>query len=308
MFISAYDTTLCRNFKIDTLTKELDKAFMDLIARDNLGLPSQIYPILPSDIAVPQFAHPFILKPTAGAFHDTTAYLIDVRSCVRVDRETQRNVIVSRDEFEFQRLRAILTKHANEKGVEDLFALGSFPTKFFATWVGENLARKLALDARVQMVVTIICAIYFISMFRSEGTAEFTEKEKIKYIGFINRVLQYPPQEIADIMDRAKPMTNLSDLVAGLIELSGSVRLESINVPFIYTALNGSWFGFNNREVVAVSLEHIPTLYAIIFAATSQRAYSKTTISKLIERLNRKGEATDFVKSVMRLPDVTVSK
>ncbi len=303
MFVSPYDTTLCRNFKMDALNRELEKAYTTY-RTSFANLPSNVRAIMPDEDNVPQFAHPVLLKPSTSLFPNETVYFFDVRSCVRIDRATREYVIVSKDEYEFQRLRVILTKYVNEQGITDLFALGSFPTKFFATWVGENLSRKLSLDARVQMVVTIICAIYFMCMFREETTVDFTEKEKIKFAGFINRVLQFPPQEIMDILDVIKPMTNLSDLVHALISHSGSVRLESINVPFIYTALNGSWFGFNNREVVAVSLEHIPTLYAIIFAATSQRAYSKTTISKLIERLNKRGEATDFVKSILRLPDV----
>lgn len=299
MYISAYDTTLCRNFKTDTLTKELSKVAFNSIRANNSSIPSDVILITPEHQEVPQFAHPFILQ-SAIAHDNKPSFCVDIRSCSRI--VGHELVISGKDEYEFQMTRVLLTKFVAEKGLEDLGAMANFPMQFFITWLSEAIGRVKRLDPRVQMNVGIICGVYFLSAFRDES-GPYSEKEKLRYSGLINRVMRYPAQDVIDLIDKLSPMATLGDFSNNVAEHSGSVRMNDINPPFIYTAVGGGWFGFNAREVLAVSLEHLPTLYSLVFAAATQRAFKKTVVAGIVERISRHGDSDAFVKQMLRVKD-----
>jgi hypothetical protein len=61
---------------------------------------------------------------------------------------------------------------------------------------------------------------------------------------------------VTNILEPIEFLPNVDALVETIKEHGNSLRYEQFNTAFLYTIINGSWFGSNAKEVLAVSLEH----------------------------------------------------
>lgn len=306
MFINPYETTACQFHKLDSLKKELELYFHDRLGSDVKGLSPGVYAVTDPAKDIPAFAHPIIMRGAKHGFHDDRV-VFDARGVTRVNRNDWSVSISSPDEFALHNLRAALTSFVMKHDYSDLAGVGSFPLTVFVRWLSESIARRLSLQPVDQMRLSIITGLFYVSLFKEGEDAVFSkydETSKVRLAQTIAGATLLRADEILQVIDEIQPMHSVGDYVGNLIEHGNSVRFENFSLPLLLTIVGASWFGFQSKEVIAVSLEHPPTFIAMVCCAMTQRSYKNTILSKVVERSNNKGAGDDYLKGLLRLPGV----
>lgn len=309
MSISAYQTLPCRDYHIEKIVEQILKR------RQLVGVPTQdakadikqyLYGIELIDseyVDLPPFAHPLLvdlstLKEYSQDKHRSTApdyrVFVDVRNFTRITRE---GVLVptSQIDYDLNVLRAALTLAVARGSLEDLNGLTHFPLSIYTRWITEQLTRRLALPPDVQMRVSIITAYYYLSQFNRDNDSDTT---LFRFVTQINKATGIGADLVTKVIEGLDPIGSVEDYVKALIKHTDSIRLDQFNVVLLYGVLGGSWFGFNNRELIAVAVEHTPTFVAMVYAAVNENGYRNTIIGKLAKELNRGDIAKFFTRSV----------
>lgn len=298
MFNKPYETTPCADYNMSRVKDGIRLALIEGTSDAALGADKNSIPgvrlITSRNRDIPPFSHPFIYEDDGKK-----SVFIDARGFTRIDREGAMS-ISSKTEYDFNVLRAKLSLFWVTQSPADLFALGQLPMTVFCRWISENLARRFGLDPASQMRATIVTGFFYLSMYRLDP--EMDEEAKIKSSTQISRATRINVDDIFEIADKMKPMTNVKDFVENLVECVGSVRLERFNIGVLYSSLGGSWFGGNAPELVAVALEHPPTFLAMVFTALHERGFRNTGIAKVVLAADRGDLGRTFSYHLLSLP------
>lgn len=298
MFNNPYETTPCADYNMSRVKDGIrlsiiEGTFDSAIGSDKKDIPG-VRLITSRNRDIPPFSHPFIYEEDGKK----TAF-IDARGFTRIDREGAMS-ISSKTEYDFNVLRAKLSLFWVAQSPADLLALGQLPMTVFCRWISENLARRFGLDPASQMRATIVAGFFYLSMYRIDP--EMDEEAKIKSCTQISRATRINVDDVFEIADKLKPITNVKDFVENLVEHVGSVRLERFNIGVLYSSLGGSWFGGNAPELIAVALEHPPTFLAMVFTALHERGFRNTGIAKVVLAADRGDLGRTFSYHLLSLP------
>lgn len=305
MFKSPYDTTLLSAFNITPTLRAIERAYVT--AKEQFTLPikgddenrnigSDILTLVPGHAEVPLFAHPISFTTV----HKTTVTVADVRSFTRLTRDNQV-VISSPLDYQFTVLRAVLShRWLDDLNYRDLANLGVIPMRIFSQWLTNVITTRLGLNPDIQIRVAVIAAYYYQCLFIKDDKGVIDEREKQKIALLIARATFADVKNVFDIIDNVGTITNVTELVHALVTHSNSMRFENFNLEFLYTVLNGSWFGANSKEVLAAALEHPPTWIALSWVCLTERGYKNTKIGQILYNV-KSDEIDAFVKNVMGL-------
>lgn len=316
MFISAYQTAPLREYQIGTLVKELDKhrvVFPNQIKAAELKrqLRYIAYLITPSLNNIPPFGHPLIIARVNNHPQEISTVdklenlvdnqdvfcMVDVRNFTRLNRDESIQVTSNLD-YNLAVVRASLSLYALRNSVMDLAGLGNFPVTIYSRWLTEQLTRRLALSPETQMRATVIIAFYYLSQFTLN---DIDERERLRIATVISRSTFINTEFVLGIIESLPKLTDIYSLCNALKEHSQDIRFEKFNPALLYGIVAGSWFGFNNRELTAVALEHIPTFIAMLYFAVHERGYRNTVISKVAKEYTKGDNEKVFVRGVEQL-------
>jgi hypothetical protein len=296
---SAYDTLACRDFVISKITAGLQAAL-------HIGfLPqqgSQSIRELQGGAAevdhVPTFQHPFVLvdgKPVPG--HPPATYVvIDVRPFGKWDKHQHQYAVRNKTEYGFMRLRGLLTQAWIENPAS-LNTLTGLPMKMYASWISEKVAQKFALDPREQGLLQVLAAFHYASLFTDEKHLSQSEIHRIATM--IKTATGMEGQMILNVLERFQaPLHSIDEFCKVASEVTESIRLKDFNVGFLFDLLGGTFYVANQKEIIAVALEHPPTWIAMLAVAADDRSYKNTYITKLLERLDRRDKGMVLRRAV----------
>lgn len=320
MFNSVYSTTPCRDYPLEKIRDGIAKA--SIISPQSISGPSNnneykhiVWLITPTLSEIPAFAHPFVLINCNGkreeisrvpesqipnvlhslqSFQTIPSIYIDVRNFTRLNQDGTVSVTSVLD-YELSLMRALLTAHCLKESEQDLLSLTNLPLVIYTRWITEQLTRRLALPPEVQVRVTILVAFYYLSQFYS---GDLNESDYIKIASQIAKATFISVEQILPIIEPVKRLTDANSLVLALITQGNSVRFEKFNLALLSGILVGSWFGFNNRELINVAVEHPPTFIAILYAAVNERGYRNTIIGRLVKEYAKGDIDKTFTKAV----------
>ena len=287
MFISPYQTTACRNHRVDDVLQELTRLNLDGALR---WLSDRVYLVGDEHTQLKPFAHPLLLEDR-GSGSQGTLIIGDARAVSRSSRETGE--LRGGSDFEYLKLRCRLMDQAWLDGRSlDLLAAGDFQVRVFARLMAENLGRRMNLSVETQRLIQILAGYYYIQLFYDEVPVD-DETFVLKAAKRISRSVGIPVPEVLAVIEPAGHMPDITAFTQALVAHGGSVRLEKMKPGTIFTFLGGIWFGANPTEQVAVALEHPPTFCAMLYLAQTDRSYRKTILGQLIQRVDRRGDLGD---------------
>jgi hypothetical protein len=168
----------------------------------------------------------------------------------------------------------------------------SFAEDVFAAWVSEAIAKRYALDAGDQMTLTILAHYYYQSLFYPEDKIEEETLQKI--VVHTMKATKVGNKEIFAIYDQIKQMRSIDDFCLEVKRILNNVRLEELNTGMLITMLGNTWYSQNNKEIIAVALEHPPTWIAVVLAATNERGFKNSRVGKLAEAYGKGEKAKLF--------------
>lgn len=301
MKISPYETKPCAGYQLDSIKKALALADIEgelQLLKLNGKFLNGVYGISPENKEIPGFAHPLIYKDR----NDNELVVLDIRGYTR-GRKGDELSISNMGEYNFNVVRAALTVYAMKNGVEDMAGLGDLPMAVFARYLGENITKRLAFSPQEQMLITMVSAVYYACMFRPAGDIDERELQKIALK--VARATRIPADVVFDHAGALRYMGGPEDFVQVLREVLNNKRAENLNVPLLYAIVGGGWFGLNNKETVAVSLEHIPTFLSMVYMSLLDRSYRNSGIAKIVQAADRNNAGKSYILSVSRLIEAT---
>lgn len=297
-FISAYDT-LAGSARKKSLEKTKEALALiningQYVQDDN---NSQLRRLYTHDVLeLPIIPHPVVIDEQS----EHSILYVDLRSFTHLDQASGDYIIKLNNEAVLEINRALLNAIWVEKNAYVLLNLSPLPMLVFASWVSETVARRFALTPKEQLTLAIYSSYYYYSLFSENEKMDDEDLNRV--IASISKNLRASSMDVIEVLDRVpETLSGVGQFCELMPEVVGSIRLKDFNHTLLFQLVGGAWFGLNARELVAVSLEHIPSWIALVHAAFSERTYRNTQLSKLCERKASRAQSDAFIRSVFNL-------
>lgn len=305
LYRTGYDTTFGNSLMTKQIEHAIKEAFIkDLIFNRHLDLiTSQNYrPVFitgaeSSESNIPFFEHPLVIEK----FKNGNYICTDIRPCVRSNDSLGNNEVSVRNktEFDFSVHRTILNMAWLNDEINQLKLNLGFAGTVFAALLSETISKRFALDARDQIIISIIAHFYYQSLFYSVD--KFEEEMLQKFAVHTIKATKAPSQLVLEIFDKIGYISNINDFCTSVKEITGNIRLESLNFALLLTMVSNSWFSTNAANLLAVALEHPPTWIAIVQASLTERGYRNSLIAKIAERFGKNNNDKEFMANFVDL-------
>lgn len=300
MFRSAYETTITKSFNIKKTIEAVQEAF--ITAREQFVNPVDtetqkvisegVYLINPGHSEIPLFTHPLEIEVNKKKF-----VAVDVRNFTRLKQDRSISITSPLD-YSFSTLRGILTQRwGDELQYKDLSNIGIIPMRIFSQWITNIVTIRLGLTPDIQIRLAVIAAYYYYCLCFDDKNETFDEREKQKAIVTVTRATYADMANVTNILEPIEFLPNVDALVEAIKVHGNSLRYEQFNTAFLYTIINGSWFGSNAKEVLAVSLEHVPTWISLAWVCLAERGYKNTKIGQILYNV-KSDEIDAFIRNV----------
>lgn len=303
VFKTAYDTTACKDYLMTKTGETIDRAQIDGQLKMVEGSKG-IYEVQGGSSvadAIPAFAHPMAFLNNENMIRVVT----DMRHFGKWDQHQNLFHVRNAVDYKFNQLRAKLTYVFCAEPTSILRDISPVPMTVFAMWISEAISRRFALDPQEQMLLAVLSAVYYNSLFTD--AEEFTEREKMAMVNTISRNLKVAPDVVMENLEKIPVIKSVAHFCDFARELTQSVRLEDLNTGLLY-AIVGSAFARNDwRETIAVALEHPPTWIALCMVAVTERTYKHTVVTKITERASLRNETATFARAVSKMADTLSS-
>jgi hypothetical protein len=274
IFNTAYDTTACAGSKLKKITDPIDQAVVNGWLQPTNDFVSILQVTSNPDLEiVPAFAHPIIAS---------NKVVVDVRQFGSWDKSQQVFNIRSTTEYKLLEHRAALNHLWLNDYQATLRDISPMPMGVYSSWIAESVARRFALDPREQLLLQILAAVYYNSLFSND--TEIDERNKLAITNSIVKNLKVSAQDVLDILDKVGHLTDVHSFCKEATIITESIRLKEFNAGVLFSILGGTWYGVNARELVAVAVEHPPTWLAVLLAAFEERTYKNSYITNITER------------------------
>jgi hypothetical protein len=288
IFRSAYDTTFGRRYSTDSTKAAIVKATVSNYLDKNHDGYTVIEDTSDIPVDIPSFSHPLYVEkaPYDGLY-------VDARQFVTYNRQSGEKKISSVADYNLLKARAGL-EYIWRTESPTLFRSGSaFPASVYAHWLAENIQRRISLEPEHQYKLVIFSAWFYFSLFADEDRPDDREYHRVCQL--IAKATKISIDQIMQVLDGQDYVKDLTDYCARLEEVVGTIRLKDYSSILLVPTLGSTWFGTNSGEIVAVAIEHIPTFLSIVLSAATERAYTRSMLSKMAERVPAKGSRDDFV-------------
>jgi hypothetical protein len=300
IFKTAYDTAACRGYITDKVMDGLTRAdIKGLLTSSKLNDVVLVIGGHLVDELVPTFNHPILFKDKNGI--DKLA--IDVRGYGKWDSVQQEYVVRDTASYDGLMVRAGLNEIWLEpNGPDRIRSLSVFPLSVFASWIGEAVAKRLALEAQDQFTVSVLAAIFYLNLFwDNERSTNPTKMDKAFLVSVISRGLNYKSDMVYDIVEKHAGIIDVNAYCEACKSYSQSVRLRDLNASTLFAMIGGYWYGSSGREVIAVALEHPPTWLSLLWQAMYIQGYRNAGLTKILERSTYKRQSSQFGLAVSSL-------
>ena len=291
LIISPYETVACKDYVIRNVEVAIERFLATGVFKTLEDSPNVLYLDASSSeyaVDIPSWGHPLVLNDKV---------YIDVRNHTKLDMRTRQVVMTNPSEFKFAASRAKLTLALLKGGATHLQTFTSLPITVFSAWLSEQIARRFNLDHATQYRLSILCGMYYQSLFIGKDTP-YDETYIQQSVLSLTRTMSVKSEDVFALYDRLDTgFSDVRDFCNKLAHVMDNVRLESFNHALLYTLIGGTWVGFNSREVAAVALEHVPTFLAMVELATVDRGFNYASFTKLVQRKGKR-ELEDFTQRI----------
>lgn len=232
--------------------------------------------------SLPIWNHPLFITD----FRGRNKIFIDVRPYVRVGKGSEimnlSDVISNKLGFFFTIVRVIymvlLFKDKDSiRNINDSIAVA------FSKWISISIKGALRIDIEDMLKLEIVTLHYILCILADEEINE-NKIENIKFkITRIHKNLKNGMKFIDDVISKINiNPKNAVDLADNIKNGTDSPLLKNFNTGVLYNIIGSTWNGVNSSENIAMSMEHIPTLIAIISSSLESKALKHSRISNIL--------------------------
>lgn len=302
VYNTAYDTTVCKNFRMQ---KTMD-AIKEARLRDWLPATDGVLRVestTGASAVIPQFNHPLyigkhspdVLKTSPDEQLDV--YLaVDVRPSGRYDPVNNKFKVTNSTVYNSRIVRAALNAVWLAQGPKATKQLAPTALGVFANWISETIGHRFGLDPKSVYTLTILAGIFYASNHH-EGL-EFNKADENRSLAGIANALRYNIADVIDVYEQTKLIVSTEDFCKKAVQVLNNVRMSDFNDGVLVALMGSTWFGDNAKENIGVALEHPPTWLAIIYEAYTNTMMKKTAIARICERRSYKDGLDLLVRSM----------
>ncbi len=293
IFYSPYETTIGSKFNTDRSQAAIRQSLGLRYPWMKINEANKTIFIYPNPV-VPTFSHPLTLETVKGL----TYTVCDLSSFIR-ERQEGEYVVANKPLFSLQTIRTVLTSDLVNNGTRSIKSLSPNVVKTYVDLITSSLSMAFSLNNEEVLALRALSGWMYYSMLHNDPYAGELEFDAL--IAKLSREINIPSSFLYRYIDQ-EFYKNVSDFLEKLRQKITNPAVQKINEGLFYTViaknLNANvWIGLEKQEILAMSVEHIPTFVATLVICLSEQVFKNAGLTKMALR-NFARDKANFILAV----------
>lgn len=209
------------------------------------------------------------------------------------------NIVTNKLGFDFNITKVLYMVFMLDEAKGELNKIESSLVMAFTKWVSVTLKSALNLDIETVTKLEVICFHYISSIIKDEELDERTVEpiyfKASKGLKVLRNNIKYIKDTCHGINLNPRNTEDLSNNIRTAID---SPLLGNLNEGTLYSILSTTWTGPHPGENVSMSLEHIPTLIALLSVSMDSKSLKHSRVANILNDNKRYIKNDEFLKTV----------
>lgn len=293
IFYSPYETTIGSKFNTDRSQTAIRQSLGLNYPWMKINEANKTIFIYPNPV-VPTFSHPLTIETVKGL----TYTICDLSSFIR-ERQEGEYVVANKPLFSLQTIRTVLTADLINNGTRSIKSLSPNVVKTYVDLITSSLSMAFSLNNEEVLALRALSGWMYYSMLHNDPYAGELEFDAL--IAKLAREINIPSSFLYRYLDQ-EFYKNVADFLEKLRQKITNPAVQKINEGLFYTViaknLNANvWIGLEKQEILAMSVEHIPTFVATLVICLSEQVFKNAGLTKMALR-NFARDKANFILAV----------
>ncbi len=266
------------------IDKEIDVIFITGKNEDEKDLPIWNHPLFITD------------------FRGSKKIFVDMRSYVRPKKDEEiiniNSIVTNKLGFDFTIIRVIymVLLYTNKNSIDNI---SNNLAIAFSKWVSTSIKSALYLDVESVIKLEVLTLHYILCKF-NDSKLNGNDIDNIYFkISKLHKALKgnvkYVRETCIGINTEPKDVVDLANNIRIAIK---NPLVKDMTSAMIYNILSTTWFGINPNENITMSLEHIPTLIAIVGTSLESKVLKHSRLSNILNENKRTIGGDELMKNI----------
>lgn len=293
IFYSPYETTIGSKFNTDRSQAAIRQSLGLNYPWMKINEANKTVFIYPNPV-VPTFSHPLTIETVKGL----TYTFCDLSSFIR-ERQEGEYVVANKPLFSLQTIRTVLTADLINNGTRSIKSLSPNVVKTYVDLITSSLSMAFSLNNEEVLALRALSGWMYYSMLHSDPYAGELEFDAL--VAKLAREINIPSSFLYRYLDQ-EFYKNVGDFLEKIRQKISNPAVQKINEGLFYTViaknLNANvWIGLEKQEILAMSVEHIPTFVATLVICLSEQVFKNAGLTKMALR-NFTRDKANFILAV----------
>lgn len=293
IFYSPYETTIGSKFNTDRSQTAIRQSLGLNYPWMKINEANKTIFIYPNPV-VPTFSHPLTIETVKGL----TYTICDLSSFIR-ERQEGEYTVANKPLFSLQTIRTVLTSDLINNGTRSIKSLSPNVVKTYVDLITSSLSMAFSLNNEEVLALRALSGWMYYSMLHNDPYAGELEFDAL--IAKLAREINIPSSFLYRYLDQ-EFYKNVSDFLEKIRQKISNPAVQKINEGLFYTViaknLNANvWIGLEKQEILAMSVEHIPTFIATLVICLSEQVFKNAGLTKMALR-NFTRDKANFILAV----------
>lgn len=293
IFYSPYATTIGSKFNTDRSQTAIRQSLGLNYPWMKINEANKTIFIYPNSV-VPTFSHPLTIETVKGL----TYTICDLSSFIR-ERQEGEYTVANKPLFSLQTIRTVLTADLINNGTRSIKSLSPNIVKTYVDLITSSLSMAFSLNNEEVLALRALSGWMYYSMLHSDlfsGELEFDA-----LVAKLAREINIPSSFLYRYLDQ-EFYKSVGDFLEKIKQKINNPAVQKINEGLFYTViaknLNANvWIGLEKQEILAMSIEHIPTFIATLVICLSEQVFKNAGLTKMALR-NFTRDKANFILAV----------
>lgn len=266
------------------IDKEIDVIFITGKNEDEKDLPIWNHPLFITD------------------FRGSKKIFVDMRPYVRPKKDEEiiniNSIVTNKLGFDFTIIRVIymVLLYTNKNSIDNI---SNNLAIAFSKWVSTSIKSALYLDVESVIKLEVLTLHYILCKF-NDSKLNGNDIDNIYFkISKLHKALKgnvkYVRETCIGINTEPKDVVDLANNIRIAIK---NPLVKDMTSTMIYNILSTTWFGINPNENITMSLEHIPTLIAIVGTSLESKVLKHSRLSNILNENKRTIGGDELMKNI----------
>ena len=307
MILNPYETSIGKHFNTKNLELKLSQFLIK--GRDTKNLNYEY--VIDREIDVifitgknedekelPIWNHPLFITD----FRGSKKIFVDMRPYVKPKKDEEiiniNSIVTNRLGFDFTIIRVIymVLLYINKNSIDNI---SNNLAIAFSKWVSTSIKSALYLDVESVIKLEVLTLHYILYKF-NDSKLNGDDIDNIYFkISKLHKALKgnikYVRETCIGINNEPKDVVDLANNIRIAVK---NPLVKDMTSAMIYNILSTTWFGINPNENITMSLEHIPTLIAIVGTSLESKVLKHSRLSNILNENKRTINGDDLMKNI----------